>query len=327
MKPLALLLIGFIIGCAAPNTNEASGTIEFTQTDVSAMVPARVVRVDVNEGDIVHAGDTIAVLAQTGLPQDIEQRRARVAAAEAEVRDLLRGARPEELERASSELRSAQAEATRTAQDSVRIARLLTAGAVSQSEFDAVASAAKVAGARRDAARDALQLLQAGARPERIAAARAALASARAQLAMAEAAAGDLVLTAPTSGRILGRHAQPGEVLPAGVPVVSLGDPLDVWVRVYVAAPLFAKIRVGDVVPLTIDGVPDREFEARVIALATEAEFTPRVALTEDERADLLFGVKLQLTDTTGTLKAGLPATARFAVPPGTGTGDGRPMP
>jgi HlyD family secretion protein len=46
-----------------------------------------------------------------------------------------------------------------------------------------------------------------------------------------------------------------------------------------------------------------------VVSVATQAEFTPRVALTEKERADLLFGVKLDISDTTGTFKAGLPAT------------------
>jgi hypothetical protein len=50
-----------------------------------------------------------------------------------------------------------------------------------------------------------------------------------------------------------------------------------------------------------------------VAALATAAEFTPRVALTEKERSDLLFGVKLELRDDSGRLKAGLPATAHFA--------------
>jgi HlyD family secretion protein len=82
---------------------------------------------------------------------------------------------------------------------------------------------------------------------------------------------------------------------------------------VYVTAPIFAAIKVGDVVPLTIDGLPGESFPARVTALATAAEFTPRVALTEKERADLLFGVKLELSDTTGRLKAGLPATANFS--------------
>jgi HlyD family secretion protein len=295
-----------------PEPTDASGTIEFTQTDVAGAMPARVDRILVEEGATVREGDTLAVLTQTGLPQDIQQRRARVSQAESELNDLLRGARPEELDRARAELRSATSEAERTAADSVRLARLLAVGGISQSAFDAAATAARVAGARRDAAHEAVQLLEAGARPDRIAAARAAVATARAQLAMGEAAASDLVLTAPAAGQVLARHAEPGEVLAAGIPVLSLGDARHAWVRVYVTAPVFAAIRVGDAVPVTIDGLAGEAFQARVTALATAAEFTPRVALTEKERADLLFGVKLELSDSTGRLKAGLPATAHF---------------
>jgi HlyD family secretion protein len=273
-------------------------------------VPARVERILVEEGAQVSPGDTLVVLRQTGLPQDIQQRRARVAAAEAELADLQRGARSPELDRAQAELRSATSEADRTAADSLRMARLLGAGGISQAEFDAAANAARVAGARRDAARDALRLLEAGARPDRISAARASVAAARAQLAMGEAAARELVLTAPVGGQVMARHVEPGEVIGAGIPVLSLGDTHRVWVRVYVRAPVFASIRAGDSVPVTIDGLGDETFPARVTALATAAEFTPRVALTEKERADLLFGVKLELLDTTGRLKAGLPATA-----------------
>lgn len=303
----------FLFACNPdPEGTDAVGTIEFTQTDVAPTVAARVERILVDEGATVRAGDTLALLLQTGLPQDIQQRRSRVAAADAELNDLLRGARQEELDRAQAELRSASSEAERTAADSVRMARLVAAGGVSQSAFDASATAARVAGARRDAAREALQLLQAGARPDRIAAARAAVGAARAQLAMGQAVASDLVLTAPVDGQVLARHAEPGEVLAAGIPVVSLGDARHAWVRVYVPAPVFAAIKVGDLVPITIDGLVGEAFQGRVTALATAAEFTPRVALTEKERADLLFGVKLELTDSTGRLKAGLPATAHF---------------
>ena len=312
-RVVALVAASLLSACDKPvDGTEAIGTIEFTQTDVAGTAPARVERILVEEGATVRRGDTLVVLTQTGLPQDIQQRRSRVAAVEAELNDLLRGARPEELERARAELRSATSEADRTADDSVRQARLLGAGGISQSAFDASADAARVAGARRDAAREALELLQAGARRDRISAARAAVATARAQLAMGEAAAGDLVLTAPVDGQVLARHAEPGEVLPAGIPVLSLGDASHAWVRVYVTSPVFASIRVGDTVPLTIDGLEGETFPARVTALATAAEFTPRVALTEKERADLLFGVKLELSDTTGRLKAGLPATAHF---------------
>jgi HlyD family secretion protein len=65
-------------------------------------------------------------------------------------------------------------------------------------------------------------------------------------------------------------------------------------------------------VTAVLDAFPDRRFAGRITALNDRAEFTPRVALTEDERADLLFGVKVDLVDSGGMLKAGLPVTVRF---------------
>lgn len=327
-RTLAAVILGasLSVGCERPEGFDASGTIEFTQTDVAGTVPARVDRILVEEGATVAAGDTLAVLRQTGLPQDIQQRRARVSAAESDLRDLERGARPAELDRARAELRSATSDAERSASDSVRMARLLAAGGISQAEFDAAANAARVAGARRDAARDALRLLEAGTRPDRIAAARASVAAARATLGMGEAAAAELVLIAPVAGQVMARLVEPGEVIGAGIPVLSLGDNRHVWVRVYVNAPIFATVKLGDTVQVTIDGLEGESFPARVAALATAAEFTPRVALTEKERADLLFGVKLELTDAMGRLKAGLPATAHFpAIGRGTGHGSAAP--
>ena len=321
----AAVLAGILaFACRDRDSTSAVGTIEFTQTDVAGTVPARVERILVEEGATVRAGDTLVRLTQTGLPEDIQQRRARLAAAESELRDLQRGARPQELERARAELEAAQSQAIKAARDSTRLARLLAAGAVSQSDFDAAATAARVASSAAEAAGESLRLLQSGTRPDRIAAARAAVATTRAQLAMGEAAAEDLVLTAPVDGQVLARHAEPGEVIGAGIPVLSLGDARHAWVRVYVRAPVFAAIRIGDVVPITVDGLGDEIFQGKVTALATAAEFTPRVALTEEERADLLFGVKLELSDTTGRLKAGLPATAHFTPDGAKRTGNGR---
>lgn len=312
VRTTAVLGLLLATACTTEPSGTATGTIELTQTDVAPLVPARVVRVTVDEGAAVKRGDTLALLTQSTLPADIEQRRARLEAAEAELRDLLRGPRPAEIERAEAELRSAESEAERTAREASRLAALAEAGAISESALEAANTAARMAASRRDALRETLRLLQQGTRPERIAAARANVASVRAQLEMAEAAASDLVLTAPTDGIVLARYVEPGEVIAAGIPAVSLGDPRDPWIRVYVSAPELADIRVGQQVELRLEGVPDRVFTATVVAIATEAEFTPRVAMTESERADLLFGVKLTVSDTTGTLKPGLPATVAF---------------
>lgn len=311
----ATLLVACAVFCAcsrAETEGAASGTIEITQTDVASLVPGRVLRVLVDEGSVVRRGDTLVLLTQSTLPADLEQRRARVSAAEADLRDLIAGARVPEIERAQAELRSAEIEVERTARDADRLTRLVAAGGASQAQLDAATTASRVAASRRDVARQALELLREGTRPERVQAARAAVSTARALVAMAEATLTDLVLLAPVDGVVLGRYVEPGEVLAAGLPAVSLGDPRRPWIRVYVAARVLATVRLGQHAALSLEGLPNRTFDAKVVAIATQAEFTPRVALTEQERADMMFGVKLEVSDTTGILKAGLPATVVF---------------
>ena len=123
------------------------------------------------------------------------------------------------------------------------------------------------------------------------------------------------MLTAPVSGVALLRNFDAGEVVGAGQPIVTLGDPERLWMRVYVAAPELPRVRRGAAVEVRVLGVP-QAFPGHVIEIATEAEFTPRTALTEEERANLVFGVKVRLDPTDGALKPGLPAEARIAAAP-----------
>ena len=287
----------------------ADGTVELTQVDVAPVVSGRVVLVTVDEGATVRRGDTLVVLAQSTLPADLEQRRARVASAQARLRDLQAGARPAELERAQADLRSVAAEADRAERERARLEPLVAAATISRSQYDAAVTAARAAAARRDAAAEALRLLREGARPAQVAAARAELETTRGALAAGEATQGDLVLTAPMDATVLGRYVERGEVLGAGEVAMTLGDARRPWVRVYLPAPVVPFVKVGQPARVTVQGLGSGSAPARVVSVATQAEFTPRVALTEKERADLLFGVKLDISDTTGTFKPGLPAT------------------
>lgn len=312
-RPFVLLVLSAAVlaGCAPDGPYSAHGTVEIREMDVSPVVPARIASVRVDEGDSVRAGDTIAVLTVSTLPADIAGREARLASAQAQLRDLERGARAPELERARADLRAATAEAARTADDARRIQALFEAGAVSRREWDAVRTAAEMAAARRDAARDALDLLVEGTRPDRIRAARAEVEAARAALEGSRATAGDLVLTAPASGRVLGRHADPGETVAAGTPIATIGLARQAWVRVFVHADRLPHIAVGDTVRITVPGATDG-LRGRVASIADRAEFTPRAALTEEERADQLFGVRVDVLDDTGIAKAGMPASVAF---------------
>jgi HlyD family secretion protein len=310
--PVLLLVLA---ACGGSDAATAVGTIELTEIDVAPTQPARVVAVRVEEGDAVRAGDTLALLTQPSLPGDVAGRAAAVEAAEAELRDLLAGARPAERTQPEAALRSASAEAERARRDLTRMQALADAGGVSRQQLDAARAVSVEADARRDSAREALRLLDEGPRRERIEAARARVAAARAALQSASATSGDLTLVAPEDGVVLGRWTEPGEVVGFGTPVVTLGQPRRPWVRVYVGERVLPRLRVGQAVTATLDGVPDRSFPGRVVAIDPRAEFTPRVALTEKERADLVFGVRVELDDTTGTLKAGLPATVAFPEP------------
>ena len=309
--PLGVLVVAIGAACSRGSSTQitADGTIELTEVDIAPFVAGRIVSVRVEEGASVRQGDTLVVLSQSTLPADIEQRRARVESAEARLRDLQAGARPAEIEKGEAELRSAAAEAERAERDRVRLEALVAAGTISRSQYDIAATAARTAAARRDAANETLRLLRQGARPQQVSAARAELETARGALAAGRATERDLVLTAPLNATVLGRYVETGEVIAAGQVAMTLGDVSRPWVRVYLPAPAVPYLKVGQVAQVTVDGIGDRSVPARVTTVATKAEFTPRVALTEKERADLLFGVKLEIQDTTGLFKPGLPAT------------------
>lgn len=309
-----ILLLAILAACSRGDRSgiEGTGTLEVIEVDVAPLTPARVVRVWRNEGDTVRAGDTLVSLTQSTIQADVSARRARVASAEAQLRDLQAGARPAEIAAAEAELRAAESDLARTVGDRDRITALLRTGGVSTQEADAIRNAATVAEARRDRARDALRLIQEGSRPQRIVAARAEVENARASLAAAEQAASDLVLVAPVNGVVMLRTAEPGEVIAAGMAAMTIGELAAPYVRIYVNQKHLPGVKLGALAEGVLDGLPDTRFSGTVIAINPKAEFTPRVALTEEERADLLFGVKVGFRDSTGALKPGLPITVRF---------------
>lgn len=305
----------------------AQGTVEVREIDVSPLSVGRVVRVLVDEGDSLAAGDTVVILTAPTLSADLDAARARLAVATAALRDLEAGARTQELGLARAELAAVRAEATRLTRDRDRLRTLLDAGAIAQREFDAADAAATVAAARFRSAEESLGLLEAGPRAGRVAAARAEVASADAALAGREATTAEFVVTAPVAGVVMSRIVDPGDLLSTGMPAVVLGVMSEPWVRVYVPAHVLPSIALGAVAAIHPPGAGGRlsadgdEAEAavgRVVAINPQAEYVTRTALTEEERADLLFGVKVAITDPAGRFKPGLPVTVRLTLQGGT---------
>ena len=309
-----LLLLTCVAGCSPPVETSATGTIEVTETDVAPDLGGRLAVLRAHEGDRVKAGDTLALLTAATMPTDLVRQEAAVRDARAQLKDLAAGARPEELARAEADVRRAESDVVLAQENRRRIEPLAAKGTLPAQRGDEVRAAEVQASERLTSARQTLHQLQNGARPEALAAARARAGQAEAALASLQARADELVLTAPTPGRVRGTWFEPGELVPPGRPVLTLADDSRPWVRVYVAQAAFANLTPGSKATARLD-VGSGIITGRVVALSDKAEYTPRVALTEQERADLTFWVKVALDDSTGRAKAGLPVTVTFDRP------------
>jgi HlyD family secretion protein len=137
---------------------------------------------------------------------------------------------------------------------------------------------------------------------------------ARAQLREAEANREDLIVKAPFSGTIATRVAEPGEVLSAGTPVVTLVDLTKVYLRGFVAEGQIGKIKVGQPARVYLDSDPDRPIPAYVSRIDPAATFTPENTYFKDERVKQVVGVKLQLEGADGYAKPGMPADGEILI-------------
>lgn len=319
----ALLALAVLVaGCSSGEVPTVyPGTIEVNESDAAPLVAGRIIEIRVDEGDRVRAGDTLGILTQGSIPALYQERLARLAAARARLADLERGSRSAELQRAEADVATLAAEAERTASEYERARRLSADGVIAPQELDRAKAAAESAAGRLTAARATLELAREGTRSDQINAARAEVQSAEAQVRSARADMEELAVLAAVDGVVLGRHADPGEVVAAGTPLLSIGEVDRPWVRVYLPARLLARLPAGAealVVPAQgpspggTDSTSGVEVRGRLEAVNPKAEFTPRAALTEEERADLLFGARIRLEHPPAGFRPGLPVTVRF---------------
>lgn len=292
---------------------EASGTVEATEADLGFPLAGDLERIAVDEGDPVAAGDTLALLDADALESRRAGASAAVDAALARLAELENGFRPQEVvqARASAEAAGKRLEEARF--EAERSRALYAGEAISRRELDRAETALASAEADADRARAQLDLVREGTRFEQIEAQRAQVKQAEAGLAQAEAALDDAVLLAPFGGVVTIRHRDPGEMIPAGAPVVTIMDVDDRWVLIYVREDAIGRVAIGQPASISSDTWPDREYEGRVIFIASEAEFTPATVQTEEERVKLVYQVKVEVTgDPDGDLKVGTPADVRL---------------
>ncbi len=274
-------------------------------------------------------------------PEQLRQAEAFARAAEEKYRMAEKGARTEEIRMARAGLDSATAQLDEARKEFARAEKLRSEGVAAQRQFDQAKAARDAAEAQFHAAREkhemvvrglrdeeiaaakalydqaqaALDEVRRGAREEDRAAARAARDAAAADRDRAEVALREMTVVSPLDGVIESLDVHPGDLVKPG-PVVRIANPEDLEMYVYVSAVMLGRIHLDEKIPLTTDAHGDERFEARVVQIATQGEYTPRNLQTQEERVQQVFGIKLKLDSAGGKLRAGMTAIAHIAESP-----------
>jgi len=301
----------------------ASGHIEATEVRLAAKVGGRLAELPFQEGAAVAAGAVVARFDTVDAGHELARARGELAAADARLRLLLAGSRSEDVRQAREELARAQAELDAAARDLERFEGLAERGTATLKARDDARTRHELALRAVRAGQAALDRLLAGPRPEEIDAARAARVAAEAAVAAIAQRIVDATVVAPRAGVITRRSAEPGEVLAPGAPLAVLADLAEPWLTVYVDEPSLSRVRLGDEVTVRVDG-REEPFRGRVSYVAEVAEFTPKNVQTPDERAKLVFRIKIALDNQAGVFKPGMPADAYFQGTGNRGPGTGR---
>jgi len=309
-----ITLVLITAGChdnADQGTIHASGHIEATEVRLAPKVGGRLEQAPFEEGDSVSSGAVVARLNADDAEHQLAQARADVEAADAQLRLLLAGTRAEDLRRAEDQLAQAQAELDAARRDLDRLTGLAERGTATEKARDDAATRREVADRAVAAARSQLDKLIAGPRRQEIEVARARRAASEARVAAVEQQIIDATVVSPTDGVITHRVAEPGEVLAPGS-VIAVLTVLDrPWLTVWIDEPSLSRIRLGDAVEVRVDGRSET-FPGTVSFVSPTAEFTPKNVQTPEERAKLVFRVKVRLDNSDGIFKPGMPADAYF---------------
>ncbi|HWW63974.1 MAG TPA: HlyD family efflux transporter periplasmic adaptor subunit [Sphingomonadaceae bacterium] len=284
------------------------GNVDIRQVDLGFRVSGRIATMPFEEGARVAAGTALANLDAAPLKDQLEAAEAQVAATKAELDKRRNGNRPQEIAQAQARLAEANASLARSRADLDRRTGLVKTGAISQALFLETQQQYRAAEAEAAAARQALSLQRAGARREDIDAAAAQHAQAIAQRDKARTDLADATLHAPHAGVILTRAREPGAIVQPGETVLTLTIDRPMRVRAYIDEPDLGRISPGMPVEVTADGNP-KTYHGTIGYISPAAEFTPKTVQTEDLRANLVYRIRVIVSDPDDALRQGAPVT------------------
>lgn len=287
---------------------KASGTVEVTEVQLAPLAGGRIVELKIDEADIVREGDLIARLSLDGADHDVAMAEAALTGAREQLAELERGFRREDIAKASAETAMRRTQYDQAARDAKRFKELAADGVVAARDAELYAEKASAQHEALKAAQSQLALLKNGMRPEQIAAAKANVQRAEAAVEKAKTLVGYKEFRSPTDGTILTKNYEVGDVVSAGASLATLGRMNDCWIKLYIPSTQLGLVKLGGAAEVRIDAYPDRVFNAKITEINQQAEYNPRLSLTQRERSNMVFWIKVTVENPDGILKPGMPA-------------------
>lgn len=309
---IALALYSYISSGRSAEEQELKifGNVEIREVLLSFRVPGRISSLEFEEGDRVREGDLVATMDDAQYAIAVREAEAALAMADAAVDKLHAGYEDDDIRAARAARDQAAANLRNAEANFARFKGLREQNVIAQKEYDDAATARDRLRAALSAAESKLHQLRGGFRSEDIRAAEAQRMAAEARRDAARTALEDTRLCAPSDGVLLTRVAEPGTMVAAGMPVCSMMLSRPLQVRAYVSEAQLGRVHLGMRGKIFIDSAPDDPIDGSVSFIASEAEFTPKQVQTEDMRINLVYRVRLLVSeDRSDRLKNGMPVT------------------
>ena len=296
MKKLITMASAAILLAACGNSEkeyDATGTFEATETTISAEQNGTLLTFAINEGDEIEAGSEVGLIDTTQTWLKLQQARA--------TQEVYQSQKPD-MEKQTSATRQQLAKAQAEQQ---RYKELVADGAAPSKMLDDATNQVQVL-QRQLAAQLSSLSANTNALSKQMAATEVQIDQLRDQLRKCH-------IKAPLKGTVLEKYAERGEFVAIGKPLFKMADMEQVYIRAYVTSAQLQSIRTGQQVKVFADygDGKKQEYDGTVSWISSRSEFTPKTILTDDERADLVYAVKVRVKN-DGFIKIGMYGEVKF---------------
>ncbi len=272
---------------------DASGVFEATEVIVSAKAQGEITALNFDEGDSVLLGDTLGIIDSRQLALRRQQLDATLLANDSRMLDV------------SKQIASLREQIANARREKNRFTELLNAKAATQKQVDDITYQISTLEAQLRALTEQVE-----SQNRSLSRKSQGIAS---QIGQVDVQMGDAIVTAPLTGIVMQRYCEPGEYAMPGKALFKVADVHHIKLRAYVDAEQVNSLRIGQKATVYADQGTDarRAYEGRVIWIASNAEFTPKTVQTRDERANLVYAVKIAV-ENDGLIKVGMYGDVAF---------------